>query len=621
MRRFLLFLAGLCSCQFSFAQFDGDQLFDQSYLHEIRIHSPVPDFYDAMVDELYLNFYDVPYLPASVTIDGHQVDSVGVRIKGALSAFAFKKSFKLDFNKFVSGGAFDGVKKLNLQNSYFDATLQREALAYDIFREAGVKAPRTAFAEVYINDELHGLYILVEQVDKNFLRNYFADDEGTLYKNKIGILEVAAGDDDFSFIDELNAVANISDDDEFAEAIEQIMDTESFLRYMMIEVFIHAVDNPITVDQNYYIYHEPKSGLLAWIPWDFNFALWPGSNFPLLFENSGNGLFNKMLRHPTYRKRYLDLACHFLQVHLMENKLHDLVDYNFNLIADAVAADPRHDFYDYDFVEETLNMKDLFSNRVKVFMGHLLELNHYCPVFFHPDDFDGISINEFMASNDSSSNIVDPAGGHADWIEIYNGNSHTVSLKDCYLSDDRDFKKHWRFQTDAVIPPNDYLIVWADRDVDEDGLHADFKLNKDTGEIYLIYERGFVIDSISYGQQITNVPYARIPNGAGDFIFHQSTLGENNENITSLENEINILPKIKIAPNPTAGALTIKIENKYAGLNKTINIYNAFGQKVYATNSLNSFIKINLPQLINGIYFLEIKMADFAHAEKFFVRH
>ena len=42
---------------------------------------------------------------------------------------------------------------MNLQSSYFDATLQREAMAYEIFRHAGVKAPRTTFAEVYINDE------------------------------------------------------------------------------------------------------------------------------------------------------------------------------------------------------------------------------------------------------------------------------------------------------------------------------------------------------------------------------------------------------------------------------------------------------------------------------------
>ncbi|MBK8425070.1 MAG: CotH kinase family protein [Lewinellaceae bacterium] len=50
----------------------------------------------------------------------------------------------------------------------------------------------------------HGIYIMVEQVDKNFLRNYFADDEGTLYKNKICELEIEAGPATFGHMEEID---------------------------------------------------------------------------------------------------------------------------------------------------------------------------------------------------------------------------------------------------------------------------------------------------------------------------------------------------------------------------------------------------------------------------------
>ena len=84
-----------------------------------------------------------------------------------------------------------------------------------------------------------------------------------------------------------------------------------------------------------------------------------------------------------------------------------------------------------------------------------------------------------MASNDSIGGIPDPAGGYGDWIELYNNTDELISLEGLFLSDDQDFKKHWRFPTDAVIAPFGYLIVWADRDLDEEGLHADFRIKKE----------------------------------------------------------------------------------------------------------------------------------------------
>ena len=67
----------------------GLQMFDNTYVHDIRIYSDEPNFwqiltdrYDAWLNEFWLA--NTP-LPAQVVIDGTVVDSVGVSQKGFFS--------------------------------------------------------------------------------------------------------------------------------------------------------------------------------------------------------------------------------------------------------------------------------------------------------------------------------------------------------------------------------------------------------------------------------------------------------------------------------------------------------------------------------------------------------
>ena len=69
-----------------------------------------------------------------------------------------------------------------------DPAKAREALAFAVFRAAGVPAPRTAFAEVTLtvpgkyDKEYLGLFTVVENVDKRFLADRFGTDKGLLMK-------------------------------------------------------------------------------------------------------------------------------------------------------------------------------------------------------------------------------------------------------------------------------------------------------------------------------------------------------------------------------------------------------------------------------------------------------
>lgn len=135
---------------------------------------------------------DFPWSQGELVFDGTTYKDIGVRYKGnstdMATAQALKKSIKFDLNRTVEGQKLDGLTMLNLNCGVSDTTKAREALSFAFFRDAGVPASRTAFAEVSLtvhskyDKELVGVYTLVEQVNKGFLKRHFKDGSGMLLK-------------------------------------------------------------------------------------------------------------------------------------------------------------------------------------------------------------------------------------------------------------------------------------------------------------------------------------------------------------------------------------------------------------------------------------------------------
>ena len=87
-------------------------------------------------------------------------------------------------------------------------------------------------------------------------------------------------------------------------------------------------------------------------------------------------------------------------------------------------------------------------------------------------------INEFVASNDSTSMIVDDFGESDDWVELYNNSSETIDMSGYYFSDDHSEPDKWRFPNGISIPGESYMIVWVDSD-DEQGSRVQKKLHEE----------------------------------------------------------------------------------------------------------------------------------------------
>ena len=134
-----------------------------------------------------------------------------------------------------------------------------------------------------------------------------------------------------------------------------------------------------------------------------------------------------------------------------------------------------------------------------------------------------VSLNEVMASN-SSNVILDPQGQSDDWIEIHNQGSVPIDIGGMYLTDDVDRTTKWRLPTGqrmvTTIPAGGFQVIWADADVGESGLHANFKLDANGDEVYLFDTDGLtLIDAVEFGRQSPNISWGRYPNGNGEWRF------------------------------------------------------------------------------------------------------
>src|SRR4030042_2961181 len=95
-----------------------------------------------------------------------------------------------------------------------------------------------------------------------------------------------------------------------------------------------------------------------------------------------------------------------------------------------------------------------------------------------------LAINEFMASN--SDCIQDPQGQYDDWVEIHNYGPDAINIGGMYLTDNLSVPTKWRIPANktapTTIPEGGYLLIWADNDTTDAGLHANYKLDADGEE-------------------------------------------------------------------------------------------------------------------------------------------
>jgi hypothetical protein len=231
-----------------------------------------------------------------------------------------KLSMKLDFNSSFGNADSLGLDRLNIHAPQIDSSFGlRERLAYFIFADFGVVAPRAVSATVSVNGAELGVFTIVEAESGSFAKRAFGDEEaGNLYKQRWPTLstdpeyyssglESNKKSPDVSKMVELAQALALAKDDTIEALLEEKVDLDALIRFLAVDRAIANFDGPLTFrckdhntipalppdvlaaqefplpwetcqNKNYYFYERPTDGRLYLVPWDLNLTLLP---FPM----------------------------------------------------------------------------------------------------------------------------------------------------------------------------------------------------------------------------------------------------------------------------------------------------------------------------------------------------
>ena len=323
-----------------------------------------PSLYDAhTLRTLYLRFHHEDWseqmssfyrtdieVPAELIVDGKVYPGVGVHFRGTSSYFTVgseKKSFNIAVDYGEDGQRLYGYKTLNLLNGHVDASFLREVLYNRISRDY-IPAMETNFVKLVINGENWGVYINLQQYNKDFLVEWFDTKEGIRWKvgpGRGGALAYA-GDDPSAYQEtyqlKTSTVENpweglitltkmlddATPDAELVESLPSLLNVDQVLWQLAVSNVFMDDDGYIHKGGDYALYQD-VNGRFHLVPHDNNESLrfgrsgrgGPGGGGPGGWswgdltdgmvspttheDNPGRPLIKRLLSNPQWRARYL----------------------------------------------------------------------------------------------------------------------------------------------------------------------------------------------------------------------------------------------------------------------------------------------------------------------------
>ncbi|MBK8144786.1 MAG: CotH kinase family protein [Bacteroidetes bacterium] len=365
---------------------NGDSIFNMTYIHTIHITFPYPAFYDSLLNSKATD----TYLKVAVQFNNESYIDVGIKAKGN-SSFnnpSQKKSFKLDFNEFVQGQDIHGLKKLNFNNAFKDPSFMREKISNDFLIDHGIPAPRTTYCNVYLNNQLWGLYTIVEEIDDEFCQHWFNSNDGNLFKgdphgdlkwkgsNQQSLYETEyelknnSGANDWSDLISLIDIINNTPAATLQSSLDPRFNTETFMKQWAAMNMFSSLDAYIGSGHNYFIYHDTISNKFQWIAWDNNEAFGSFKNnlssaqlinldMYYLSNPSSRPLCNNMLLNANYKAMYQSAYCE-LKNDFTNNYFDPKIDSLKNSIQQSVYNDPKK-FYPNSKFDSSFNYDLILS--------------------------------------------------------------------------------------------------------------------------------------------------------------------------------------------------------------------------------------------------------------------
>jgi hypothetical protein len=373
---------------------NGNQLFDDSFLHKIEFHK-------VDVSKIKDPLQKLIYQSVEIKIDGNLLENVGLATKGEKSYVAApndKKPFKVKTDKFVSGQKYDGVKRFNLNNNLYDKSIMREKFTFEASRAMGIPSPRCAFAEVYINGEYWGIYTLVEAQDEIYKRTFgnnngvtiesfgssanlsnlaFYGDKPEDYK---GQYIVDHGDEEVAWklwIRLLEKIQNLPARYGYVDSISNYIDYHSYFKFnAVLDYNLNAEPK----NKNGIYYFDVTAKKWFTICWDQNvsfpeFADADQLNFPI---TQMTAFLDKVFTYKEFTDAYCHALCQLSGTIFTEDEVSKRIAAYRKLIDKAVENDGRKGFTYKEYELSLVALREFTATRNTAATDFLLKKGYTC---------------------------------------------------------------------------------------------------------------------------------------------------------------------------------------------------------------------------------------------------
>ncbi len=260
---------------------------------------------------------DRAYVPCTITVEGGQTyNMVGIHLKGAAGSYRGlddRPALSLNFDKFIDGQKFYGLDKVHLNNSVQDGSYLHELITRELSRSAGVPTGRVTHAIVNLNKRDLGLYVLLEGLDRTFLKHNFDSPDGNLYDGGFCAdldqpKKLLSGKknqkDEQAPLKALVAACKEPDLNKRLALLDTLVDIDSFWKFIALEQITCHWDGYNRNRNNYRIYFDPSKGNKAiFMIWGAD-QMFGDPNFDL--RGMSCLLANQLMQCPGMHWRYND---------------------------------------------------------------------------------------------------------------------------------------------------------------------------------------------------------------------------------------------------------------------------------------------------------------------------
>lgn len=305
----------------------GAQLFDSPRLRTFKI-TIAPDQYEVLKNN------SRKYVRATVAEGGVSYSNVAVRLKGmgSFRPLHEKPSLAVKFDEYVAGQKFCGLSKIMLNNSAQDGSYLAELVSLGLYRDAGLPASRVTHGFVELNGKNLGLYVIIEAVNKDFLRRHFGNTSGNMYEAYLQDIDQNLDQDNGVDIKQMDrkafvATCLIADPAERWRRLQRSFDVDGFITHTVLEMFTSHTDGYAIARNNYRLYHDPTTGRIVFITLGID---WGFGNTALSIRPPMNSMVVKAVLQTAegrkaYRERTGQLYTNIFKVDVLTNRVNEAV--------------------------------------------------------------------------------------------------------------------------------------------------------------------------------------------------------------------------------------------------------------------------------------------------------